>query len=75
MSRDGSQASCALGCGSSSPTATSPADCWRGREPLLRTTLHIVRKLADQRGLLAVPDAGGRSRAPSPGWPRTVAWT
>jgi hypothetical protein len=41
---------------------------------LLGTTLHIVRKPADQRGFAGSSRDGGRSSGPSPGLRRTVAW-
>jgi hypothetical protein len=39
----------------------------------LRTTLHIVRKPADQRGFAVIPDDGQSSEV-SPGSPHTAGW-
>jgi Domain of unknown function (DUF4041) len=45
----------------------------RARLDWAHTTLHIVRKPADQRGFAVIPD-GGRSSGVSPGSPRTAGW-
>jgi hypothetical protein len=41
-------------------------------QQILRTTLHIVRKPADQRGFAVIPRRWASEL--SPGSPRTVAW-
>ena len=45
---------CALGCGFVFADGDFASRLLEWTRTLLRTTLHIVRKLADQRGLLAV---------------------
>ncbi|MEU7591399.1 hypothetical protein AB0A95_34530 [Micromonospora sp. NPDC049230] len=50
----------------SSPTPASPAASSTGPRDLLRTTVEIVRKPADQRGFVVHPAAGS--------WYGTLAW-